>query len=677
MRSIFLLLACLLATPAASRAATGPDRALWEKALLTQSRLSGDPARQKKTSEWDRVISVYRNVVHKYPKSPYCDDALLAIGDLYQGMAERFPKSRTRYRTQAADAYRSIIAEYPSSSRGDDALYKVFQMASASQDARATREAAQAYLDTFPRGKSAKLVKDAVRKKSPAEARALPSPPPPGLAQVYGLRYWSGENSTRVVVQLEHEVPIKHERIDAPDRLWIDLAGARLHPNLLTTNRLPIGDVQLDGVRISQYEPKVVRVVLDFKKAKDHAVFYLRDPPRLVIDVRGGGPEKPSNNVASGGTNGAEPFPTLAPGEAEPTSTPIPSHRTPAAAAPPAAPPAASPAPTPIVIAANARPSPTATPTPPAAPRVLPIAPVVAPTTAAPAPEREARNSDASGTPTAQPNRNGNISIIRQLGLSARTIVIDAGHGGHDPGTIGPSGLEEKDLVLDVARRLEKLVRSELRAEVIMTRSTDVFIPLEERTAIANSRGADLFLSIHANSSPNRSASGIETYFLSLARDRDAEQLAMRENAISAATVKDLQGLLKEMLKGKVDESRDFATSVQQAMVSNLKPHNPLVHDRKVRTAPFYVLIGANMPSILAEIAFVSHPQEEKLLKTERYREEIARSLLSGVKAYLEALNRAPIPQLTTVSRTSKVAPGTRVLPPVETGRRTRASRNR
>jgi N-acetylmuramoyl-L-alanine amidase len=256
-----------------------------------------------------------------------------------------------------------------------------------------------------------------------------------------------------------------------------------------------------------------------------------------------------------------------------------------------------------------------------------------------------------------QANRAGSYSLARQLGLGARTIVIDAGHGGHDPGTIGRSGLQEKDVVLDVALRLEKLVRTRLGAEVILTRSTDVFVPLEERTAIANSKGADLFLSIHANSSRSPRSRGVETYFLSFAADPHAEAVAARENAISAATMKDLQNLVKAIaLNSKLDESRDFASSVQESLVANLKPYYPQVNDRGVRTAPFYVLIGANMPSILAEIAFVSHPDEERLLRKSEHRQRVAGSLYEGVRAYLEALNRTQMRQLTGDAEASTVA---------------------
>jgi len=193
----------------------------------------------------------------------------------------------------------------------------------------------------------------------------------------------------------------------------------------------------------------------------------------------------------------------------------------------------------------------------------------------------------------------------------------------------------------------------------VMTRATDVFIPLEERTAIANARGADLFLSIHANSSRSRSARGIETYFLNFAKNAHAEEVAARENSISSATLKDLQNLVKAItLNSKIDESRDFAANIQEAMIDSLRSTYPEVQDRGVHQAPFYVLIGASMPSVLAEIAFVSHPQEEKLLRKADHRQNVARSLAEGLRAYLLALNRnQPIARgLTTSPRGAKVS---------------------
>ncbi|PYQ11766.1 MAG: hypothetical protein DMF80_20810 [Acidobacteria bacterium] len=602
-----------------------PDGALYHEATDALAALKASAKKQAQRAEWERVILRFRRVVARYPQSGYCDNALLAIGDLYRAMARRF--GTPRYEEDALQAYRSLIAEYPSSRLGEKALYSAFEMARESGDRKRIAAAAREYLDAFPRSSRAAEVKAQTRRRMPVQEAALPSPPPPGLAQVYNLRFWSGETSTRVVLDVEREVKIRSDRIQDPDRLWIDLAGARLHPNL-SDRAFPVGDGLLKQVRIGQNRDDVVRVVLDFKDVKDYSCFYLQNPIRLVVDVRAT-PRPPV--VAVGPTPAplttSRPFaPVPGPSPVEPAPERMPARRVATVEGPPPATSARRPAHDVVVDApATQRPAPS--------PLAAPLPP--------------------------QANRAGSYSLARQLGLGARRIVVDAGHGGHDPGTIGPGGLQEKDLVLDVALRVERLIRKELGAEVVMTRSTDVFIPLEERTAIANSKGADLFLSIHANSSRNPRASGVETYFLNFAADSHAEAVAARENAISAATLKDLQNLVRAIaLNSKVDESRDFAASVQEAMVENMRPHDPGVQDRGVHTAPFYVLIGANMPSVLAEIAFLSHPEDERRLKKGEYREHLAASLLEGVRAYLDALNRTQSRQLTQAPRKSTVASG-------------------
>jgi N-acetylmuramoyl-L-alanine amidase len=240
----------------------------------------------------------------------------------------------------------------------------------------------------------------------------------------------------------------------------------------------------------------------------------------------------------------------------------------------------------------------------------------------------------------AQPTANGERSLTRVLGLKIGKIVIDPGHGGHDTGTIGPNGLEEKDLVLDVSRRLGKLLQTRLGAEVIYTRKDDTFIPLETRTAIANEEGADLFVSVHANSSHDPDARGVETYYLNFTSSPDALEVAARENAVSEKSIHELQDLVKKIaLKEKIDESQEFAGDVQSSLHSGLAAKNPGERDRGVKKAPFIVLIGANMPSILAEISFVSNPGDERRLETADYRQKIAESLYRGIAKYVSGLS--------------------------------------
>ncbi len=240
----------------------------------------------------------------------------------------------------------------------------------------------------------------------------------------------------------------------------------------------------------------------------------------------------------------------------------------------------------------------------------------------------------------AQPTASGERSLTRALGLKIGKIVIDPGHGGHDTGTIGPNGLEEKDLVLDVSRRLGTLLQARLGAEVIFTRQDDTFIPLETRTAIANQEGADLFVSVHANSSHDPDARGVETYYLNFTSSPDALEVAARENAVSEESIHELQDLVKKIaLKEKIDESQEFASDVQSSLHSGLAAKNPGVRDRGVKKAPFIVLIGANMPSILAEISFVSNPGDERRMATAEYRQKIAESLYRGIAKYVSGLS--------------------------------------
>jgi len=240
----------------------------------------------------------------------------------------------------------------------------------------------------------------------------------------------------------------------------------------------------------------------------------------------------------------------------------------------------------------------------------------------------------------AKPTAHGERSLIRALGLKIGKIVIDPGHGGHDTGTIGPNGLEEKDLVLEVGKRLGKMLETRLGAEVVYTRKDDTFIPLETRTAIANQERADLFISIHANSSEDPTARGVETYYLNFTSSPEALEVAARENAVSEKSIYELRDLVKKIaLKEKIEESREFAGDVQQSLHSGLAAKSPAIRDRGVKKAPFIVLIGANMPSILAEISFVSNPTDEHRLETAEYRQRIADSLYRGVANYVSGLS--------------------------------------
>jgi N-acetylmuramoyl-L-alanine amidase len=247
-------------------------------------------------------------------------------------------------------------------------------------------------------------------------------------------------------------------------------------------------------------------------------------------------------------------------------------------------------------------------------------------------------------TPAVKPGGQGSLTLMRALGLKVRRIVIDPGHGGSDTGAIGRDGSFEKDLVLDIGLRLRAAIQRDLKdVEVIMTRETDKFVPLDERTAIANAKQADLFVSIHLNSSPAPMASGVETYFLSLEATKDELEVATRENSLTARNAGELQSLLQRIVTDtRINESREFAQHVQSNLVSGLGRVSPTASfNRGVKKAPFVVLLGANMPSILAEVSFLSNPKDGEALRTTEFRQQIAESLFGGIKSYVDSLTRS------------------------------------
>lgn len=235
-----------------------------------------------------------------------------------------------------------------------------------------------------------------------------------------------------------------------------------------------------------------------------------------------------------------------------------------------------------------------------------------------------------------------NPSLFKQLGLGIKKVVVDPGHGGHDPGAIGYGGVKEKDVVLDVAKKLRNILTGRLGLEVTMTRETDIFIPLEERTAIANTAGADLFISIHANASRNKKVGGVETYFLNFATDEDSMKLAARENATTTKNISDLEAILNDlMLNSKINESSKLARYVQGSILDLLNDKGSGSKDRGVRQAPFYVLIGARMPSILVETAFITNKEDARKLADDKFKMTLAESIADGVKRYSEVVTVA------------------------------------
>jgi N-acetylmuramoyl-L-alanine amidase len=386
-----------------------------------------------------------------------------------------------------------------------------------------------------------------------------------------------------VTIDLEDAVQYRSARIKNPDRIFFDLNAARLTPEMLR-GTIPVEGDLLKSIRVAQNASGVVRVVLDVDGVRDYTASLLNNPTRLVIDLYGS-----TKALRAAKARGGE---DLAPsrGAAKQVSEDTFSQ-----------------------------------------------------------PRSKLRVADrpdlVKPVGEASPMRDGSSTLTRALGLKIGRIVIDAGHGGHDTGTIGPTGLMEKDLCLDVALRLGKIIQQKLPgAEVVYTRSDDTFIPLEDRTRIANEAKADLFISIHANSSHDHQARGIETYYLNLRGSAEAMEVAARENATSDDGIHDLQDMVRNIARTeKIDESREFASDVQDALSRRLLRSLQTPKNRGVRKAPFVVLVGADMPSILTEISFLSNPSDEKLLKKPEQRQAVADGIYQGVASYLQSLNSVTV----------------------------------
>ncbi|MBL8293138.1 MAG: N-acetylmuramoyl-L-alanine amidase [Bryobacterales bacterium] len=444
------------------------------------------------------------------------------------------------------------------------------------------------------------------------------------------VRYWTQGDVTRVALETSAEVEFTEGRLQNPERVFVDLVDTRPNREFRgLAYSIPVDDARVKQVRVALNTRGTTRVVVDLAVVADFNVSRLSAPDRIVIEVRSRG-VKPT------------PSPTVVP-EPDVTQKRVrpfvpPSRPVTVQAAPPlfadpdsvpslsgAAPSRLSPTP-PSAVTEGTR-----VPTSPARPATATVRP--------PAPPR--RDEEEVTPAPAQRDRLGNRSLTRTLGLKLNRIVIDPGHGGHDHGTTSKSGVVEKEIVLDVAQRLGTLIREQLGAEVVFTRSDDTYVPLERRTQIANDKRADLFLSIHANSSPYPSIGGVETYYLSLSAPREDLETAARENAGAQRSIGELNEVVRKIaLADKVDESREFAARIQSSTHElAAKAAGRQMRNRGVKKAPFVVLIGAEMPSVLTEIGFLTNPREESLLGKGEHRQKVADALFKGIVQYGQSLS--------------------------------------
>ena len=437
-----------------------------------------------------------------------------------------------------------------------------------------------------------------------------------GIIQVTDIRTWTHPGSTRVVIQLTGPYEYRTDSTTTPDRLIFDIPAARPWIAKKRVATRSVNDSLVQKVRIAEPAPGKARVVFDLTGPVTWSVTKLSAPDRMVIEVRG---KKNRPAARKQRKQFVPPMITRAPmrkiilASYPPQLDPILPLKT-------------------ITLLTDPGPRTTITkrytPPPPTPAQIAASTKVLTPPKTTGMPGAPKASTDAAS------------SLTRALGLKVNRIVIDAGHGGHDEGTSGPNGTLEKDVVLDVATRLAKLAQTRMGVEVVLTRSDDTFIPLTERTAIANQKRADLFISIHANSSPAPTVGGIETFFLNLSSSPGALDVAARENAGADKSVGELRDLIKEItLNDKIAESQTFAQTVQTSLYSQAVRGNPAAHNRGVKRAPFVVLIGAQMPSILAEIGFLTNSKDEANLSKPEYRQKIAEALYRGLNQYSQSLS--------------------------------------
>ena len=562
--------------------------------------LKHSPKKNKYRSYWMDSIRMFELVEKKYPGSPASADACFeraaAYGDLYQNnqysrdleeSRKTFAKCQSAYpkHDRAPEALYRVIVIFKDNKRDNASAMDAYAKLSSVYPGSAWTDKAKARLGIRTAAKTGKNGQNGKKKKKEAEFRKPPESviasarSPKEVGVVKNVRYWSGGAYTRIVIDQDRTLKFQAHELKNPDRLVFDILNSRVSDSV-ERDPLPVNDGILKQVRTSQYAPDTVRVVLDLASLKSYAAFPLHEPERLVIDVTGtGDPDEPAGEG-----------PTT-----EQTDT-----RSETA----------------VEARGDDQPKPALPP--------LPKEPIL--------PKRFSKRGGGDS-----------ISLSKQMGLKIETIAIDAGHGGKDPGALGKGGLREKEVTLDIARRLAALVKDRLGRKVILTRDKDVYIPLEERPFIAKSKGADLFVSIHVNANRKRKARGIETYIQGLrASDTEAMATAARENAMSTRRLSELKDELQKILKDlatddKSEESLHLAHAVQGSLVSTVKQTQKKVVDLKVKRAFFYVLVNTQMPSILAEVGFISNAEEENLLRKEAYRQKLAEALFQGIKRYVES----------------------------------------
>ncbi|HOX45903.1 MAG TPA: N-acetylmuramoyl-L-alanine amidase [Myxococcota bacterium] len=679
---------------AAARPAEEPGEAAYQQARRAYYRFKDDPAKQKLRHHWKRVAGMFDEVARAHPASARAADALFTSGRMYLDL---YKISRLPEDQEAALArFTRLVEGYPKSRLADDGqLHVSLHWLEVKKDQARAIATLTYLLEQFPHGdvapKARRMLEDlggpAADDPEPKAARAGPRPEPggerkgPDKVEAEARPEPSAEGEGPVLADVQVDSSPDYTRITLhtgaactykwgtlpPDgehtfpRLYVDLKGTALDPQL--KGPIEVRDSVVRRIRLAPFQRGVTRVVVDLKSLGDHKVFPMDTPARVVMDVSGSTDRtarelgKPTERVAvkvedkPAGKPAPDPAATAVDGGTEVDAGPVKTAGkadagTEAGAdldgviaramAPDGGPPSAGPGERVAAVGEGDEGE---------GEGEGEVEEIEEPE---PAPPPRGKKVRRPGSPVPKSMSKPGQSLSMLAGLKVRRVVIDPGHGGRDPGAIGKGGTLEKDVTLDLAKRLAKLLKADKELglkQVVLTRTKDEFLALEKRTALANKLGADLFISLHCNAHRNRKFRGVETFYLDLTDDRYSIRLAARENATSEKTISDLKFILADLaLKSHVDDSIALGESIQRAAVGTLKRSYKKVKDLRLKPALFYVLIGARMPSVLMETSFISNEDEEKLLNTSDYKDKLVKGIHQGLKNFIQARDEVQEP---------------------------------
>ncbi len=574
-----LLMPCVVlsADDNADIATTLQDR--YQKSKFFYKQLETDTKLGAQRPLWLKSASNFRKVYLSNPKSELAPASLFMLGKIYLRMYDRFQQQSDL--NESIGYYRDCASLFPHHRLADDALYALGEIY---LDHLSQYEAAANFFSNvvtrYSHGDMHPQAAARLKTLSSKYNIALPDTMigdsnHKKLTNVLPIKYWSSNDYSRVIIKASGPVAYSAQLLEKSRN-----QPRRLYIDFQNSyiepryrSPVPISDGLLKQIRTGQNSQETVRVVLDIESISSYKIFSLPDPFRVVVDIRG--IKSQQQNQLTSKSITALPKPSIRDGQV-------------------------------IVLQ-----------------------------------EQKKRAKVKQHTPQQKSDEQADdeqdFSLAQQLGLGVKRIVIDPGHGGKDPGAIA-NGLKEKDIVLNLARKIKKDLEAVIGCEVILTRDSDVYLSLEERTAIANGNNADLFISLHINAHPKSTVHGLETYFLNLASDKDAMRVAALENATSELQMSDLQDVLADIMKNsKVKESSRLARNIHATLISGLQENKLALKDLGVKQAPFYVLIGAEMPAILMEVAFISNRDDASKLKDNKFLDAVVNNLTKGIRAYMDS----------------------------------------